>query len=149
MLLANCCTGALRRAKRRKSGKLKALIIREPWIGFILRGEKTWEMRPKPTKERGLIGLIRARSKHVVGVARLVGSLPALNPSKYAETERYHRVPPAEQPQAIASRWVNPWLLADIRRLPRPVPYSHTSQVDWVVLVPEVEHQIVEQLKSS
>src|SRR5947209_18338036 len=51
------------------SPQVKALIIREPWIGHILSGAKTWEMRTSKTSLRGRIGLIRKGSGVVVGVA--------------------------------------------------------------------------------
>jgi hypothetical protein len=72
---------------------MKATIIREPWISLILRGEKTWEMRSQPAAHRGLIGLIRKGSGHVVAAAQLVNSLPPLNVESYADTEPFHRVP--------------------------------------------------------
>lgn len=127
---------------------LKAIIIREPWIGLILRGEKTWEMRSKRTKETGLVGLIRKGSKHVVGIARLTGCLPPLSAHNYAAMEHLHRVPPPEQPGALARNWVYPWVLSDAQPLKRSIPYNHSSQVTWVDLEPEVERQIVEQWRS-
>jgi hypothetical protein len=52
---------------------MKALIIREPWIGHILAGRKTWEMRTSPTNIRGRIGLIRKGRAIVVGRHRTGG----------------------------------------------------------------------------
>jgi hypothetical protein len=48
---------------------VKGLIIDEPWIGMIIAGKKTWEMRSRNAMVRGRIGLIRKRPKTVVGVA--------------------------------------------------------------------------------
>ena len=42
-------------------GVLQGLVIDEPWIGMLLAGKKTWEMRSAPTSKRGTIGLIRKR----------------------------------------------------------------------------------------
>ena len=58
---------------------MKGLIIDEPWIGFILSGRKTWEMRSRNTQIRGRIGLIRKGSKMVVGVADLVDTVRDLS----------------------------------------------------------------------
>ena len=51
---------------------MKGLIIREPWIGMILAGRKTWEMRSRQTPYRGRIGLIRKGTGMVVGIAEIV-----------------------------------------------------------------------------
>ena len=51
----------------------RALIIRQPWIGKILDGSKTWEMRGRPTSIRGRIGLIEQGSGMIVGEATLSG----------------------------------------------------------------------------
>ena len=36
---------------------MKGLIIREPWIGMIMDGSKTWELRTQHTTMRGEIAL--------------------------------------------------------------------------------------------
>lgn len=38
----------------------RGLIIRKPWIDYILDGTKVWELRSTRTKIRGEIGLIEA-----------------------------------------------------------------------------------------
>src|SRR5687768_7447366 len=48
------------------------LLIRAPYIEWILDGLKIWEMRSKRTARRGRIGLIRSTSGLVVGEANLV-----------------------------------------------------------------------------
>jgi hypothetical protein len=123
---------------------MKALIIDEPWIGLILKGEKIWEMRKKTCHQRGQIALIRKGSGHVVGVATLVDSLaPLMDRESYAATERFHRIPPDRQERAFADGWRTPWVLSNACGLRRPVPYSHPSgAVIWVNLAPEVVSQI-------
>jgi hypothetical protein len=44
---------------------MRGLIIDEPWIGYIISGTKTWEMRSRNTAIRGSIGLIRKGAKTV------------------------------------------------------------------------------------
>lgn len=79
----------------------KGLVIRDPWIGKILSGQKTWEMRSWPTRQRELCALIRKGSGKVVGLAELADCRPAIATlSEYAMAERYHQIPPAEQPSA-------------------------------------------------
>ena len=45
-----------------RSGRVKGLIIADPWIGYIISGTKTWEMRSRNTTIRGRIALIRKGS---------------------------------------------------------------------------------------
>jgi hypothetical protein len=123
---------------------LKGLIIDEPWIGFILSGRKTWEMRSRNTRIRGRIGLIRKGSKMVVGAADLVDSVPDLslptlraNVSKLGTNERIGR----DYKYRVA------WVLKRARRLSEPVPYQHPSgAVIWVNLSPQVAAKVKRQI---
>lgn len=118
---------------------MKALIIDEPWIGLILAGRKTWEMRKTGRKIRGPIALIRKGSGHVVGVAEVTDCRPAIATREaYAAAEPHHGIPPERQERAFADGWRTPWVLANARKLARPVPYKHPSgAVIWVNLQPE------------
>lgn len=58
---------------------MKGLIIDEPWIGLILLGNKTWEMRKTACHHRGRIALIRKGSGRIVGTVDLVDSLQSLD----------------------------------------------------------------------
>lgn len=104
----------------------KALIIDEPWIDLILQGRKTWEMRSRPTKIRGPIGLIRKGSKTIVGTAVLRASLDPLTPDGMREKFAHHGVPATIFGQPGYS-WLCPWVLAEVKPLARPVPYVHKS----------------------
>ena len=118
---------------------MKALIIREPWIGMILAGTKTWEMRGKPTSIRGRIGLIRGGSGAVCGSAELAGCRAALSAAEMKNTHHMHGIPLAEQSAALERGWSVPWELASIRVIDPPVPYRHPSgAVTWVNLEADV-----------
>lgn len=127
---------------------MKALIVDEPWISLILSGEKTWEMRSTTWKHRGLIGLIRKRSGHVVGVAELIDNrAPIGSLQAFAEAEQFHRVPPQRQAAAFSGGWIIPWVLRNARPLSRSVPYVHPSgAVKSVNLSEDVAAQITKQL---
>jgi hypothetical protein len=127
---------------------LKALIVDEPWMSHILKGEKTWEMRKRQCKIRGPIALIRKGSGQVVGVAEVPGSLPPIATfAEFAAAEPKHRIPPARQPRSFADGWRNAWVFAKARPLARPVRYSHPSgAVIWVNLEPRVVEAIEAQL---
>ncbi len=43
-------------------------------------------------------------------------------------------------------KWVHPWVLADVWRLRRPVPYKHAGGVTWVNLDDDVAHCVLEQI---
>ena len=115
---------------------MRALVIREPWVGLILAGDKTWELRSRPTAVRGAIGLIRKGSGTVVGVAELATSLPSLtDAAAFARSEPFHRVPRDQQAGAIERHWITPWVLKDAKPLRRPVTYVHRpGAVVWVTL---------------
>jgi len=104
----------------------RGLIIDEPWISKILEGSKTWEMRSRPTKLRGLIGLIRKGSGQVVGVADLMGNGPCLDQESFSQHADKHGVTdPQMHVAAVRGGWIHPWVLSAARPLPRPVPYTH------------------------
>ncbi|QGY03385.1 hypothetical protein MMSR116_16915 [Methylobacterium mesophilicum SR1.6/6] len=126
---------------------MKALIIDEPWIGLILRGEKTWEMRRTACHQKGQIALIRKGNGQVVGVAGCAGSLPALaDANAYRAAEPRHRIPVDRQAQAYADGWRTPWVITNARPLDRPVAYAHRSgAVIWVNLDPMMAEAVAAQ----
>ena len=128
---------------------LLALIVADPWIGAILAGTKTWEMRAKKVHIRGRIGLIRKGTGHVVGVADVVNCLAPIGTSKaYADAERLHGIPPDYQAEAIKRKWLGSWVMESAIKLRRPVPYDRRKgQQDWVTLDPGVESDVLAQLK--
>lgn len=128
---------------------MRALIIDEPWISAILKGEKTWEMRKGVCKIRGRIALIRKGSGHIVGLAEVADCLPPLNTLEtYAEAEPYHRIPFARQERAFADGWRTPWVLAKAQRLQKPVPYNHPSgAVIWVNIESETASKVETEVR--
>jgi hypothetical protein len=126
---------------------MKALIIAEPWISAILKGEKTWEMRKTGCTVRGPIALIKKGSGHVVGTAEVTDCRPPLRSrEEYAAAEPYHRVGTSRHELAFAEGWRTLWVLANARFLPKPVPYKHPpGAVIWVKLGPETTAQVKAQ----
>lgn len=51
---------------------MKALIVKKPWIDYILDGIKTWEIRGSKTNIRGKIELIQSGSGLVVGCCEII-----------------------------------------------------------------------------
>jgi ASCH domain len=101
------------------------LIIREPWIDLILNGAKTWEMRSEATNVRGSIALIKRGTGLVVGTARLVESRPPLTRENYMSYRDKHAIPTSMLEEVLANGWTYPWVLSEVRHLPRPVSYRH------------------------
>jgi ASCH domain len=126
---------------------MKGLIIDEPWIGLILLGNKTWEMRKTACHHRGRIALIRKGSGRIVGTADVIDSLPSLDTTEvYARAEPQHRIPASRQEQAFTDGWRTPWVLANARAVGSPVRYKHPSgAVIWVNLDPEVKMAVEAQ----
>jgi hypothetical protein len=71
----------------------KGLIIADPWIGYILDGSKTWEMRSSKTSVRGPFGLIRKSTGAIWGIATLADVGRALSPTEMLASCDKHRVP--------------------------------------------------------
>lgn len=113
---------------------LKGLVIDQPWIGKILKGEKIWEMRSRSTSVRGEIALIAKGTGTIVGFARLVDSLAPLSEDEMQAHFSRHRIPP-ERVSEPGFRWFTPWVLAEVRALEHPIPYRHPfGAVTWVNL---------------
>lgn len=120
----------------------KALVIREPWISMILRGEKTWEMRSTAVSIRGSIALIRSGSGQIVGIANLVGCQGPLSDDEISIYEPFHRVPASE-----IRNWKYAWKLEHCRALPMPVSYRHPKgAVKWVTLDEVTRDELSRQL---
>ena len=102
-------------------------------------------MRSRNTQVRGRIGLIRKGSKMVIGVARLMETLPKLPKPELRASFAKHRVPESEIDENF--RWSTVWVLQRARSLQEPVPYRHPrGAVIWVNLDPEVEAVIEQQV---
>ncbi len=132
---------ALRSAMVNRSASA-ALVIDEPWISKILRGEKTWEMRSKPTRKRELVGLVRKGSGRVYAVARIVDCRGPLDDSQVLDSFEKHRVPLER-----IGKWRYAYVLEDVVQLPRPVSYVHNKgAVVFVKLDEQTSRTISEQL---
>jgi hypothetical protein len=127
----------------------KGLIIDDPWIGYILDGSKTWEMRSKGASHRGWFALIRKGTGAVWGVARLVDSGAPLSPDEMVASFDKHRIPADMIRSGQVAKWNTPWKLADVRKLASPVPYRHKSgAVTWVALDAQATAELARQLAS-
>jgi hypothetical protein len=102
---------------------MRGLIIRQPWIDYILEGRKTWEIRSKPTKVRERIALIQGGSGTVVGTASLVD---VIGPQSFAELRKHgnKHCAPDEALAAFLQKYRDKayaWVLDDVVPLKTPV----------------------------
>lgn len=100
----------------------KGLIIADPWIGYILKGEKTWEMRSTGSSHRGWFGLIRKGTGAVWGVAKIAEVGTPLSPYEMIKNEDKHRIPAEMIKSGEVSKWNTPWILRDVTPFKNPVP---------------------------
>jgi ASCH domain len=123
----------------------KALIVRSPWIERILDRTKTWELRGRRTTLRGRVGLIRSRSKCVVGTCEIVDVLGPLSVADLRGSREKHCVP-LDQLRELHYRKTYAWVLRNARRLRHPVPYQHPSgAVIWVNLTPRERRRVISE----
>lgn len=92
---------------------MKALIVDEPWVSLILRGERMWEMRSNHTPMRGRIALIRKGLGTVVGLADLLDSIGPLDEIAWRAYRGRHKIPLQDYP--AVKRWNFAWELGDVR----------------------------------
>ena len=57
-----------KRSGIRRKAKI-ALVVKKPWIDYLLNGSKTWEVRGSATKRRGWIHLAESGSGKLIGGA--------------------------------------------------------------------------------
>ena len=127
---------------------MRALIIDEPWIGLILAGKKTWEMRTRDTRVRGRIGLIRKGSKTIVGVTDLVDTLPSLSLQELRKNFAHHRVPLGQMDEDF--KWRTAWMLDRALALREPILYRHPpGAVIWVKLDPATTARVENQIHNA
>lgn len=107
----------------------RSLIIDRPHIDKILDGQKIWEMRSRPTKIRGRIGLIQKGSGLIVGSAELYAVGNALDERKAFFTIEQHQVLDLD----LIKKWKYPWMLKNIVKFKNPISYKHPQgAVIWV-----------------
>jgi predicted transcriptional regulator len=110
---------------------LSAVPIRSPYVDLILDGRKTWEIRSKNTKKIGPVALIKSGSGTVVGTATL-SKVVELTPSVARANAKLMGLSPAD---AATFAGLYAWVLEDVVKLKKPVPYFHPpGAVVWVTL---------------
>jgi hypothetical protein len=126
---------------------MSALLIRAPYIDWILNGSKTWEIRGSRTTKRGRIGLIQSGTGKVVGVADLVDVVGPLRQAEFISNARKLGLRRSKLSGRLSYAQPYAWVLKSARRLKTPVRYKHPSgSIIWVNLGPGVQSAIVRQI---
>jgi hypothetical protein len=109
----------------------RGLIIRQPWIDLILSGEKTWEMRSRPTNIRGKIALIEQGTGLIVGEADIFTCMKTEPNAQFSDYFKNHCISDVN----LIAKYPYAWVLENIKRYDKPVPYVHQKgAVIWVKL---------------
>ena len=109
------------------------LLIRQPWLELILSGEKTWEMRSKPTKIRHRILLAEPGTGLCSGQA-IISDCVKIERADFARHADKHQV---RSPAGIAIidnyQDIYAWQLQEVTRLSVQQPFKHPpGAVIWV-----------------
>lgn len=110
---------------------MKGLIIKSPWIEYILSGGKTWEIRGSNTKIRGKVYLIKSGSGYIYGTAEIIDCIE-LSLEQYQSAYNMHRLP-LEFLDQLPYRHTYAWVLKNAKLLSKPLKYKHPQgAVIWV-----------------
>jgi len=110
---------------------MKGLIIKEPYIDWILEGKKKWEIRGSNTNIRGRICLIKSGSKKIYGEVDLVDCFE-LDLDKYNEycVEMY-----GNSEKELPYKKTYAWVMKNPCIYEKPKDYVHPmGAVIWVNL---------------
>ena len=110
---------------------MKALIIKQPWIDYILEGKKIWEIRGSRTNIRGQIELIQSGSGLVVGSCEII-DCKELTLDDYKNNTDKHNIKNVE---ALPYKKTYAWVMLNAKRYETPKQYKHPNgAIIWVNL---------------
>ena len=109
----------------------KALIIKQPWIDYILEGKKTWEIRGRKTNIRGQIELIQSGSGLVVGSCNIV-DCKEITLEEYSNNINKHSI---TDTTILPYKRTYAWIISDAIKYKEPRKYKHPQgAIIWVNL---------------
>ena len=110
---------------------MKALIIKQPWIDYILDGKKTWEIRGCKTNFRGKIELIQSGSGLVVGSCEII-DCKELTLDDYKINIQKHNIQSVDK---LPYKKTHAWVISHAKRYETPRKYKHPQgAIIWVHL---------------
>lgn len=90
---------------------MKALIVDEPYVSYILAAKKTWDMRSSHTTFRGTIALIRKGSGTIVGLVDVEDSVGPIDEATIRASGERHRIPANLLDDPKVAKWKFAWVL--------------------------------------
>jgi hypothetical protein len=105
---------------------------------------KTWELRGSATKVRGPVALIEGGSGTVVGTCEISAVVGPLGVKDLRANATKLNVQPSDfsEPLHYGDK-THAWVLSNVKRLKKSVPYQHPSgAVIWVKLSDDVRRQV-------
>jgi len=115
---------------------MNGLIMKSSWIDRILAGQKTWELKGLPTKLRGRVALIRARTGRIVGTCEIVDCVGPLTLEQVQANVEKHGTP-LEAVGQLAFAKTYAWVLANAKSLAEPIELTDCRGGTWVRLTAE------------
>ena len=110
---------------------MKGLIIKQPWIDYILDGKKIWEIRGSKTNIRGKIELIQSGSGLIVGTCEIVDCIE-LSLSDYQNNITKHNI---KNVFTMPYKKTYAWVISNACRYDSPRKYKHPNgAIIWVNL---------------
>lgn len=110
---------------------MKGLLIKQPWIDYILSGNKIWEIRSTNTNIRGKIELIQSGSGLVVGSCEIVDS-KELTIKSYRQYKDFHKI---KNVNTLPYKRTFAWIIKNAQRYETPRKYKHhNGAIIWVNL---------------
>lgn len=110
---------------------MKALIIKKPWIDYVLNGSKVWEIRGSKTNIRGQIELIQSGSGLIVGSCEII-DCKELTLENYKNNIDKHNIQDVDM---LPYKRTFAWVLSNAKRYKIPRKYKHPNgAIIWVNL---------------
>ena len=110
---------------------MKGLIIKSPWIDYILDNEKTWEIRGSGTTTRGPIFLIKSGSDKIYGECNLVDCIE-LDYTGYKNNVSKHHISQITD-GILPYKRTFAWVLKDVKKYDKPITYNKKpGAIVWV-----------------
>lgn len=114
---------------------MHGLIVKSPYVDYILDGSKTWEIRGSRTIRRWKIALIKKGSGLIVGTCILKDVIGPLTLEEMLSTNNHCIDHERLKKQGLHYNKTYAWVLSEPCKFEEPIPYKHPrGAVIWVNL---------------
>ena len=110
---------------------MKGLIIKSPWIDYILNKEKIWEIRGTPTTIRGPIFLIKSGTDKIYGECEITDCIE-LDYTGYKNNISRHHISQLTE-GILPYKRTYAWVLSNVKKYDKPKKYiKKPGAIVWV-----------------